>query len=138
MGKQGRQIQGNTNSRKTGARATSSTWSQWFDDLTITHDDDNASVAGPVAGQSALHGLLRVARDLGLSQNSVIQAESGTVASRQAAGLVVRSATMSTCAVAPAMLVTDRRCVRSVAPHYLDSRCTLNGIWIRAASSGRG
>jgi hypothetical protein len=48
--------QGNTNSTKIGAGAPSTSWSQWFDDLSITHDDDNASVAGPVADQSALHG----------------------------------------------------------------------------------
>ena len=87
MVEQGKHVQGNTNSTKAGARATSTSWSQWFDDLTVTHDEDNASVAGPVAGQSALHGMLRDARDLGLSLISVIQAESGTVANRQAAGL---------------------------------------------------
>jgi hypothetical protein len=42
-------------------------WSAWFDDLTITHDADGCTtIAGRVADQAALYGLIAKARDLGL------------------------------------------------------------------------
>lgn len=60
-------------------------WSEWFDDLTITYDeDDNTILAGPVADQSALHGLLKKVHNLGLPLISVTQAEPGSVADRHA------------------------------------------------------
>lgn len=47
-------------------------WSEWFDDLTITHPDQNETILnGPVVDQSALHGLLVKLRDLGLPIVSV-------------------------------------------------------------------
>jgi hypothetical protein len=42
-------------------------WSAWFDGLEITSDDrGQTTLAGPVADQAALHGLLAKIRDLGL------------------------------------------------------------------------
>ena len=42
-------------------------WSAWFEDLDITLlDDGETLLEGPVMDQSALHGLLRKVRDLGL------------------------------------------------------------------------
>lgn len=42
-------------------------WADWFDGMTISLEDDGHTViSGPVADQSALHGLLRKLRDLGL------------------------------------------------------------------------
>lgn len=42
-------------------------WADWFDGLTITHQPDGTTtLAGPIADQAALHGLLRKVRDLGL------------------------------------------------------------------------
>jgi hypothetical protein len=53
--------------------------------LTITYDeDDNTILAGPVADQSALHGLLKKVHNLGLPLISVTQAEPGSVADRHA------------------------------------------------------
>ena len=47
-------------------------WSDWFDGLTISHETNGTTLlAGPVADQSALHGLLARIRDLGLSLLSV-------------------------------------------------------------------
>jgi hypothetical protein len=47
-------------------------WSDWFDDLTITHTDQNETVlTGPIVDQAALHGLLAKLRDLGLPIVSV-------------------------------------------------------------------
>ena len=41
-------------------------WSQWFNDLTFTHEDDGTTtLRGPVPDQAALHGLLAKIRDLG-------------------------------------------------------------------------
>jgi hypothetical protein len=43
------------------------TWTDWFDGLVITLEADGATLlAGPVVDQSALHGLLKKIRDLGL------------------------------------------------------------------------
>ena len=42
-------------------------WSAWFDGLQITSDDrGDTAIAGPIADQAALHGLLAKIRDLGL------------------------------------------------------------------------
>ena len=47
-------------------------WAARFDGLTITLDDNGETVlTGPVVDQSALHGLLRTVRDLGLPLVSV-------------------------------------------------------------------
>ena len=49
-----------------------SRWSTWFDDLRITNDQpDQTTLAGPVADQAALHGLLAKIRDLNLPLLSV-------------------------------------------------------------------
>jgi hypothetical protein len=48
------------------------TWSDWFDGLTITHEEDEVTVlAGPLPDQAALHGVLNKIRDLGLTLISV-------------------------------------------------------------------
>lgn len=42
-------------------------WSPWFDGMRLTAQADGTTViSGPVADQSALHGLLSKLRDLGL------------------------------------------------------------------------
>ena len=42
-------------------------WSEWFEGLTITLGDSGETIlAGPLADQSALHGILIKIRDLGL------------------------------------------------------------------------
>jgi hypothetical protein len=49
-------------------------WADWFEDLTITFEEDgNTLLTGPLADQAALHGLLKKVRDLGLSLVSVNQ-----------------------------------------------------------------
>lgn len=49
-----------------------SQWSNWFDDLTITQEEDGTTLmTGPVVDDSALHGLLKKVRDSGLSLLSV-------------------------------------------------------------------
>ena len=58
-------------------------WSDWFDDLTVTHTDQNETVlTGPIVDQAALHGLLARLRDLGLPIVSVNLSE---VADQEAA-----------------------------------------------------
>ena len=53
-------------------------WVNWFDGLTITHEDNGDTIlAGPVVDQAALHGLLRKVRDLGLPLVSVIHVDPG-------------------------------------------------------------
>ena len=50
-------------------------WTEWFEGLTITlEEDENTLLTGTVVDQAALHGLLKKVRDLGmplLSINSV-------------------------------------------------------------------
>jgi hypothetical protein len=47
-------------------------WADWFEGLSFTHDSDGTTLlAGPVADQAALHGLLNKLRDLGLPIISV-------------------------------------------------------------------
>ena len=42
-------------------------WSAWFDGLQVTSNDrGQTTIAGPIADQAALHGLLAKIRDLGL------------------------------------------------------------------------
>lgn len=50
-------------------------WSAWFDGLTVTADDDGTTViAGRIADQSALHGVLQKLRDVGLPLLSLTEA----------------------------------------------------------------
>jgi hypothetical protein len=47
-------------------------WSDWFDGLQVTSDErGQTTIAGPVADQAALHGLLAKIRDLGLELPAV-------------------------------------------------------------------
>jgi hypothetical protein len=47
-------------------------WASWFDGMTLTRDTDGSTViAGQVADQAALHGLIQKVRDLGLPLISV-------------------------------------------------------------------
>ena len=47
-------------------------WSEWFEDLTITHTDEGETIlSGAIADQAALYGLLAKLRDLGLPLISV-------------------------------------------------------------------
>jgi hypothetical protein len=52
-------------------------WAAWFDGLTVGHHGDGTTIiAGPIADQAALHGLLQRVRDLGLPLVSVTRIES--------------------------------------------------------------
>jgi hypothetical protein len=52
----------------------SSRWEAWFDGLTLTRADDGTTVLrGPIADQSALHGVLQKLRDLGIPLISMAQ-----------------------------------------------------------------
>ena len=54
-----------------------SRWAAWFDGLSLTNENDGTTIiCGPVADQSALHGLLQKVRDLGLPLVSITQPES--------------------------------------------------------------
>ena len=55
-----------------------SQWSDWFDGLTITLEEDGDTLlTGPVVDQAALYGLLKKIRDLGLPLLSVNPVEPG-------------------------------------------------------------
>ena len=46
-------------------------WAGWFEGLTITEQEDETVITGPVSDQAALHGLLSKIRDLGLPLVSI-------------------------------------------------------------------
>jgi len=48
-------------------------WADWLEGLTLTHeDDDTTTLAGPLADEAALHGVLNRIRDLALPIVSVL------------------------------------------------------------------
>lgn len=56
----------------------SSQWTDWFEGMTITLEDDGVTLlTGPVTDQAALYGLLKKVRDFGLPLASVISVEPG-------------------------------------------------------------
>ena len=60
--------------------ALSDQWSEWFENMTITLDNDgNTLISGPVVDDAALHGLLKKVRDLGLRLLSVNLVEPGEI-----------------------------------------------------------
>ena len=53
-------------------------WTGWFEDLTITLEDDGDTLlTGPVVDQAALFGLLKKVRDLGMPLVSINRVEPG-------------------------------------------------------------
>ena len=57
---------------KSGSRAIWVQWTDWFEGLTITLEEDGDTLlTGPVVDQAALYGLLKKVRDLGLPLVSV-------------------------------------------------------------------
>ena len=50
-------------------------WMDWFEGLTITLENGDTLLSGPVADQAALHGLLKKVRDLGITLVSVNQVQ---------------------------------------------------------------
>jgi hypothetical protein len=63
-------------------------WSDWFDNLKITHErDETTTIYGSLPDQAALHSILRKIRDLNLQLISVNQvkldAENETLANSE-------------------------------------------------------
>ena len=55
-----------------------SQWTDWFAGLTITLENGDTILTGPVVDQAALHGLLKKVRDLGMPLISVCPLENGS------------------------------------------------------------
>ena len=55
-------------------------WRDWFEGMSITREDDgNTVLIGAVVDQSALYGLIRKVRDLGMPLLSVNRIESDNI-----------------------------------------------------------
>jgi hypothetical protein len=55
-------------------------WSDWFEGLAITLDDNGETLlTGPVVDQAALHGLLKKVRDVGMPLLSVVCVKPGEI-----------------------------------------------------------
>ena len=52
-------------------------WARAFEGMTLTTTGGQTLIEGPVADQAALHGILRIVRDLGLELVSVTRSTSG-------------------------------------------------------------
>ena len=52
-------------------------WTDWFEGMTITLEEGDTLLTGPVVDQAALHGLLRKVRDLGMPLISAIHVNPG-------------------------------------------------------------
>ena len=48
-------------------------WADWFGSMTITLEEGDTLLTGPVVDQAALHGLLRKVRDLGMPLISAVR-----------------------------------------------------------------
>ena len=60
----------------------SSDWTDWFEGLTITPEEDGDTLlTGPVVDQAALYGLLKKVRDLGMPLISLNPVQSNEVLS---------------------------------------------------------
>jgi hypothetical protein len=46
-------------------------WTEWFEGMTITQENNSTLITGPVVDQAALYGLLKKVRDLGMALISV-------------------------------------------------------------------
>ncbi len=67
-------------------------WAGWFEGMTITLEEDGTTLlTGPVVDQSALHGLLKKVRDLGMPLVSVIPVEPGSADAAQLPASGVKS-----------------------------------------------
>ena len=53
-------------------------WSDWFDNATITTDNDNSVLTCELIDQAALYSLLRKVRDAGLELQSVTRIDANT------------------------------------------------------------
>ena len=54
-------------------------WSDWFEQMAMSIEDDQTILTGPVADQAALHGLLVRIRDLNLTLLTVERIEADPV-----------------------------------------------------------
>ncbi len=53
-------------------------WSEWFEGLRLTHEQNGETVlSGPIVDEAALHGVLAKVRDLGLPLLAVNRVEPG-------------------------------------------------------------
>lgn len=51
-------------------------WSDWFEGMTITYEENATILEGPIPDQAALHGILARIRDLNLTLQYLIRNES--------------------------------------------------------------
>lgn len=50
-------------------------WSDWFEGMTITYEENATILEGPIPDQAALHGILARIRDLNLTLQYLIRSE---------------------------------------------------------------
>lgn len=99
-------------------------WTGWFDGLAITWDDGDTLLTGAVTDQSALHGLLRKIRDLGVTLVAVNRLETSATQPVRQERIDMATSTLSITGRTPVEGVGNRATARIVGVLFIVATVT--------------